>query len=89
MYEQSIRMDTSNFRGKNTLFVGNLSYFCDEQQLKELMQQYGEPLDVEISRNRRQSKSLLFGFVTMPSVIEAEEILHLLNGHLFMGRNLR
>ena len=84
-----MRIEKKRYRENNILYVGNLSYFCNEEDLTKLIQQYGEPLDVEISRNRRQSKSLMFGFVTMATIAEAEEIIDLLDGHLFMGRNLK
>ncbi len=75
--------------GNNVLFIGNLSYFCEESQIIELFRQYGEPVHVEISRNRKQNKTLMYGFVTMVSGTEAENMVHLLDGYLFMGRKLR
>ena len=73
----------------NELFVGNLSYFCEEKDLFELFDQYGNVEDVRIIKNDSGTRSLMFGFVTMASVYEAREMEKLLNNHLFMGRRLR
>jgi RNA recognition motif-containing protein len=73
----------------NELFVGNLSYFCEEKDLYELFDQYGNVEDVRIIKNDSGSRSLMFGFVTMASVHEAREMEKLLNNHLFLGRKIR
>lgn len=73
----------------NELFIGNLSYFCEEKDLFELFDQYGNVEDVRIIKNDTGTRSLMFGFVTMSSVHEAREMEKLLNGHMFMGRRIR
>ncbi len=71
------------------LFVGNLSFFCEESHLMELFSQYGHVQGIRILLNRKQNKSLMYGFVTMQSTVEAVEMVFLLDGHLFMGRKLK
>jgi RNA recognition motif-containing protein len=73
----------------NVVFVGNLSYFCEEQHLFRLFSQYGHVQRVFIVQNDSNTKSLMFGFVTLLSDVEAREIEKLLHNHLFMGRRLR
>lgn len=72
-----------------TLFVGNLSFFCEEKDLYALLTQYAHIEFMRILFNRRLNKSLMYGFVTVGSETEADEVVHLLDGHLFMGRKLK
>ncbi len=71
------------------VFVGNLSYFCEEPHLHKLFDNVGHVTHVRIVRNESNSRSLMYGFVTLSSFPEAQEIERLLNNHLFMGRRLR
>ena len=71
------------------LFVGNLSYFCEEKHLHDLFDQYGHVQQVKIVMNDLNTRSLMFGFVTMASPAEAREMEISFDDHLFMGRRLR
>lgn len=72
------------------VFVGNLSYFCEEQHLYELFYEYSTVTNVRIIRGEGTSKrSLRYGFVAMSSLTEVQGVCRLLNNHLFMGRRLR
>ncbi len=73
----------------NDIFVGNLSFFCEENHLFDLFLEYGAVKNVRIIRNDNNTRSLMFGFVTMSSPHEATEMARLLNNHLFMGRSMR
>lgn len=73
----------------NEVFVGNLSYFCDETALFNLFQEYANVVNVRIVRTEDRSRSLLFGFVAFKTAEEVQEITRLLNNHLFLGRNMR
>ncbi len=71
------------------LFVGNLSYFCEEKDIFALFNDYSTVTNVRIMRTDDQTRSLKYGFVVIANHQELEEICRLLNGHLFMGRCLR
>ncbi len=71
------------------LFVGNLSYFCNEEELCDLFNQYGTVVHARIIRSDDKTRSLMYGFVLMATKQEMDGISQLLNGHLFMGRHLR
>ena len=43
-------------RNPNELFVGDLSYFCGEEQLYDLFGQFGGILDVRIKRSDAKGK---------------------------------
>ncbi len=71
------------------LFVGDLSYFCEEHHLFDLFKGFGVVTETRIKRNDRGGRTLMYGFVTMASLPDAEHASKSLNGRLFMGRNMR
>ncbi len=64
------------------LFVGNLSYSTDENDLKELFSDHGTVKSVNIIPNKG------FGFVEMSNVSEAEKAMEALNLTSVGGRNI-
>ncbi len=76
------------FDGDRTIFLGDLSFFCTENDLLPLCSTYGAVTAIRIRRGN-QGKSLLFGFVeyTFPEAARIASVE--LNGQLFMGRYLR
>lgn len=70
------------------LFVGNLPFNLDNQQLGELFEGAGEVLDVNIITDRETGNSRGFGFVTMATVEEAEKGVELFNRYSLEGRLL-
>ncbi len=71
------------------IFIGNLSYFCEDQHLQQLCAQYGHVERVRVCRSDDQIKPLQYGFATMSTRAEAEKVVNALQGQLFMGRKLR
>jgi RNA recognition motif-containing protein len=71
-----------------TIFVGDLSFFCQDSDLYELFSPFGIIQSVRIKRSPK-GDSLLFGFVVMNSHESAARAVYLLLGKEFMGRNLR
>ncbi len=67
------------------IYVGNLPYDVNEDDLKQAFTAYGEVTSVTIPRNGR-SKG--FGFVDMPKKEEAEAAIAAMNGQEFRGRVL-
>ncbi len=76
-------------RGKRkTIFVGNLAFKVDSEQLRELFAHYGKVHTVRIMSDRITRRPRGFAFVEMnekPSV----RAIKALNGKEFMGRELR
>lgn len=64
------------------LFVGNLSWSCDSEKLKELFAQFGTVESATVIEGKG------FGFVEMSTPEEAEEAKSKLNGTELMGRAL-
>lgn len=71
------------------IYVGNLSYQTDDQQLRELFEQYGNVTSSRVITDRFSGQSKGFGFVEMPDASEANAAIAALNEQEFMGRNLR
>lgn len=71
-----------------SLFVGDLSFFCGEEELQTLFGNYGKVTNVEIKRGKF-GDSLMHGFVEMDDVDSAKQALEALNDSKFMGRKLR
>jgi len=71
------------------IYVGNLSYQTDDQQLRELFEQYGNVTSSRVITDRFSGQSKGFGFVEMPDSAEANAAIQALNEQEFMGRNLR
>lgn len=78
----------TNDQGK-VVFVGNLSFFCEEQHLRELAMHYSRPESVRVIWNDDNTKSLMFGFVRLSTPQEAEQLERALDGMFFMGRHIR
>jgi RNA recognition motif-containing protein len=71
-----------------TMFLGDLSRFCTEIDLEELFRQYGEVLDIKISRTST-GISLGYGFITMAERSQAEVAMEKLRGAVLSGRPIR
>ncbi|MBD3168183.1 MAG: RNA-binding protein [candidate division Zixibacteria bacterium] len=65
------------------LYVGNLQYSVGDDQLRELMANYGEVKSVNIIEGKG------FGFVEFEEPDQAEAAMEALNGTDFAGRTLR
>ncbi len=71
------------------LFVGNLPFSADEQQIRELFEQDGRTVtDVKLITDRDTGRPRGFGFVEMGSSEDADRAVRDLNGQDFGGRRL-
>ncbi|KAL8124279.1 28 kDa ribonucleoprotein, chloroplastic-like [Apium graveolens] len=70
------------------IFVGNLPYDCDSEQLANLFGQAGVVEIAEVIYNRQTDQSRGFGFVTMSTVEEAEKAVEMFSQHDLNGRVL-
>jgi len=71
------------------LYVGNLSFESNEQELKAWFAAAGFNVDkVTLIRDNYTDRLRGFGFVEITSDEEAERAIQALNGKEFMGRNL-
>jgi cold-inducible RNA-binding protein len=70
------------------LYVGNLPYSVNEQQLREMFEKAGTVTDVAVIMDRETGRSKGFGFVTMNSADEATKAISTYNGFMMGNRNL-
>jgi RNA recognition motif-containing protein len=72
----------------STVFIGNLSFFCKENDIATLFSSYGQVTDMELAKSP-EGNNLLYGYIELDSVINAQHCAANLNGRLFKGRFLR
>lgn len=77
---------TSDIENKQ-LYIGNLSYQVNEQELKDLFQQYGSVEQVRIVKNYSSGRSKGFGFVTYNQIEDAKRALAA-HGTKYQGRTI-
>ncbi len=71
------------------LYVGNLPFSADEEQVRELFAQGGRTVtEVKLVTDRDTGRPRGFGFVEMASNEDADSAIRDLNGHDFLGRAL-
>lgn len=70
------------------LYVGNLSYNTQEEDLREAFSKFGEVLSATLIIDQASGRSKGFGFVEMASDEDAEKAISSLNGTTFMDRSI-
>lgn len=70
------------------LFVGNLPFSMDDNQLRDIFSQYGQVVSANIVIDRYAKRSKGFGFVEFENEQEASSAMTALNGSEQMGRNI-
>ncbi len=90
-YNTTIKPSSTShkFIPNHSLFVGDLSYFCDEQSLRSFFSPYGPVVAVSINRDRVTHRSLLYGFLELPSEDHRNAAKLELDSMEFMGRRIR
>lgn len=71
------------------IYVGNLSYEVDDQQLQELFEEHGTVSSARVIVDRYSGQSRGFGFVEMPNDTEGQSAIEALNEQEVDGRRLR
>lgn len=70
------------------LYVGNLNYKVREQDLRDVMEEYGTVDSVRIITDRETRRSKGFAFIEMPDSTEASNAINALNGAEYVGRSM-
>ena len=71
------------------IYVGNLSYNVDDQELENVFSQYGTVTSARVIIDRYDNRSKGFGFVEMEDEGAADQAIEALNGKEHMGRELK
>lgn len=80
--------DILNMEQKNKLYVGNLPFAVDDNQLKEIFSKFGEVVEAIVIKNKFNGRSKGFGFVTLKDEAAAEAASKEMNQAEVMGRKL-
>lgn len=70
------------------IFVGNLSFNTNEDELRQMFETYGQVDRVSIMTDRDTGRSRGFGFVEMASNEDGEKAIAALNGSQVGGRTI-
>lgn len=70
------------------IYVGNLSLEVTVKELRELFEAFGQITSVNIPKDRYSGHSRGFGFVEMPSRVQAQAAISGLNGKQLKGQKL-
>ena len=70
------------------LYVGNLSYNTQEEDLREAFSKFGEVVSATLIVDQSSGRSKGFGFVEMASDEDAKKAISSLNGTTFMDRSI-
>jgi len=70
------------------IFVGNLSFNTNEDELRQIFEGYGQVDRVSILTDRDTGRSRGFGFVEMASDEDGEKAITALNGSQIGGRTI-
>lgn len=70
----------------NKLYVGNLSFSVDSEQLSQVFSEFGTVASSNVIMDRDSGRSKGFGFVEMSDASEAQNAIEKLNGQELSGR---
>ena len=70
----------------NKLYVGQLAYAVDSNQLQSFFEAVGEVVSAKVITDRDSGRSKGFGFVEMSSENDAKTAVEQLNGKELLGR---
>jgi RNA recognition motif-containing protein len=71
------------------IYVSNLSYSVQDDDLKGFFQEYGEVSSAKVIMDRFTNRSKGFGFVEMPDDAAAQKAIGELDGGLVEGRAIK
>ena len=70
------------------IYVGNLDFKVNENDLKEIFEEYGEVSSAKIITDKFSGRSKGFGFVDMENTDEANKAIKELNGATYVNREM-
>ena len=70
------------------IYIGNLNYKVRENDLQQLLAEYGDITSVKVIMDRETGRSKGFSFVEMPDDAAAQQKIKKLNGTEYEGRAL-
>lgn len=71
------------------IYVGNLHFNVNEEELKEIFKEFGEVMSVRIITDNQTGRSKGFGFIEMIKEEEAREAIENLDSTEIRGRRIK
>ena len=71
------------------IYVGNLSFETNDEQLRELFAQFGQVSSASVIMDRVSGRSRGFGFIEMSDAAEAQKAIDEMNDKEVNGRPLK
>lgn len=71
------------------IFIGNLSYHVEDQELESLFSEHGEVSSAKVIKDRETGRSRGFAFVEMSNDSDGENAIEALDGYELNGRAMR
>jgi RNA recognition motif-containing protein len=71
------------------IYIGNLDYDLQENELEQAFSEYGTVESVKIIKDKFTGRGRGFGFIEMPNEEEAEKAIEGLNGTELKGRTMK
>ncbi|MGF1725837.1 RNA recognition motif domain-containing protein [Photobacterium nomapromontoriensis] len=81
-------LEEENSQASKTLYVGNLPYRANENEVNQLFAEHGEVFAVRLMKDKRTGKRRGFGFVVMSSK-DADNAIEQLNNKEYGQRTLK
>ena len=72
-----------------SIYVGNLAYEIDKQDLSEVFNDYGTVERVHIPKDRETGQARGFAFVELKSEANEDKAIQILDGAEWMGRDIK
>ena len=96
MTPEFLRDSSANFQAPSglgqqncTLYLGDLSSFCQEMDLINAFKVYGEITDIRLMRSVYDGTCLGYGFLTFAEMDQAQRAIDGMNGQFLIGRKLK
>jgi len=70
------------------IYIGNLSYRVRENDLQQVLAEYGDVTSLKIIKDRNTGRSKGFGFCDIENDEDAKKAIDALNGYDLQGRPL-
>ena len=77
-----------NFVPYHTLFLGDLSCFCQETDILNAFKQFGDIRDLRLMKAKRDGRSLGYGFITYAETYQAARAIEEMHGKMLIGRHI-
>eukprot|EP01038_Epipyxis_sp_PR26KG_P009995 gene9995-13447_t len=83
------RNNSSNISNYYTLFLGDLSAFCTDDDIHELFSPYGNIAEIRIMKSKKTKLSLGYGFVRYFTLVDATNALNGMSNASLKGRKIQ